>query len=90
MAMQYYICSTEQIISEGKLVEYGGKEKKGTDKNEALTAYYQKLSNVSAALGKTHTYMNIQIVNSVNGEIKSDVIGEYLLELPTSSNSEEG
>lgn len=83
MAMQYYIDSTEQIIQDSELAEYGGKEKVGTDENTALSKYYKKLSDVSADIGNIHTYMNIKVVNSVGGEIKSDEVGQYLTELPS-------
>ncbi len=89
MAMQYYIDTTEQIIKDGALAEYGGKEKAGTDESSALSKYYKKLSDVSADIGNVHTYMNAKLVNSVGGEIKSDEVGQYLTELPTTTTGEE-
>ena len=74
--MKYYIETIEQIIKEGELQEYGTTEKVA-DENSALSKYYTKLANVSADLGKNHTYMNIKIVNSYGVEIKRDQVGNY-------------
>lgn len=77
--MQYYIETIEQIYKDEAYSEYGGTEKVA-DENTALSKYYTKLSNVAADLGKGHTYMLIKIINSVGGEVKSDVIGQYITE----------
>ena len=75
--MQYYINTIEQTKdSEGKLAEYG-KSEKVSDYNTALSKFYTKLSNVSADIGKNHTYMHISIVNSQGFENKSDTVGTY-------------
>lgn len=75
--MRFYLDTIEQIIGEGgALSEYGAREKKN-DEQSALTAFYQKLSNVAADLGKGHTYMDIKIVNSEGGCIKKDAVGAY-------------
>lgn len=79
--MQYYIETIEQIYKDGAYSEYGGTEKVA-DENTALSKYYTKLSNVAADLGQNHTYMLIKIVNSVGGEVKSDVIGQYVTDEP--------
>lgn len=83
--MKYYIRTTEQILSEGALAEYGGTERVD-DEPSALSKYYKKLSDVSADIGKNHTYMNIEIRNSVNGFVKSEEIGTY----QNDEESEEG
>lgn len=77
--MQFYIDSIEQIIKDGAHTEYGGREKVG-DENTALSKYYKKLSDVSADLGKNHTYMDIKITNSLGGIVKKDQIGKYVEE----------
>lgn len=74
--MKFYIQTIEQVQSENVLSEYGATEKVNTEE-AALTKFYQKLSNVSADLGKGHTYMDIKIVNSDGGCIKKDQIGQY-------------
>lgn len=79
--MKFYIDTIEQIINEGSVTEYGAREKKN-DEQSALTAFYQKLSNVAADLGKGHTYMDIKIVNSEGGCIKKDQVGQYQNEQP--------
>lgn len=79
--MQFYIQTIEQIYKDEAYSEYGGTEKVA-DENTALSKYYTKLSNVAADLGVNHTYMNIKLINSVGGEIKSDVIGQYVTEEP--------
>lgn len=81
--MAFYIDTIEQIKgSDGALTEYGKREKV-KDLNTALSKFYTTLANVSADLGKNHTYMSIKIVNSYDGIVKSDNVGDYQLE-PTS------
>ena len=75
--MQYYINTIEQTKdSEGNLAEYG-KSEKVSDYNSALTKFYKKLSDVSADIGKNHTYMHISIVNAQGFEKKTDTVGTY-------------
>jgi len=75
--MKYYIDTIEQIKgeTEGTFTEYGKREKIDTE-SSALTAFYQKLANVSASA--THQFMDIRIVNSEGGCIKRDAIGQYI------------
>ena len=75
--MKFYIQAIEQIYDkDGNLTEYGTTEKVGTEQ-EALTKFYKKLSDTSAAIGKSHTYMDIKIINSLGGCIKKDAVGKY-------------
>ena len=77
--MKYYMESVEQIISAEEAsgyIEYG-KIEKNDDYNSALSKYYKKLSDVAAALGKTHAYIRISITDSVGCSMKFDVLGEY-------------
>ena len=79
--MKFYIDTIEQIKDEeeGTYTEYGNREKVA-DEQTAMSKFYKKLSDVSADLGKNHTYMDIKIVNSLGGIIKKDSIGEYISE----------
>lgn len=77
--MAFYIDTIEQIIKDGEHAEYGGREKVG-DENTALSKFYKKLSDVSADIGKNHTYMDIKITNSLGGIIKKDSVGAYVEE----------
>lgn len=79
--MKFYIDTIEQIKgeTEGTYTEYGGREKVA-DEQTAMSKFYKKLSDVSADLGKNHSYMDIKIVNSLGGIIKKDSIGEYIPE----------
>lgn len=76
--MKYYIQTIEQIKgeTEGTYTEYGNTEKVN-DEQVALSKFYKKLSDVSAALGKTHVFMDIKIVNSIGGCVKKDSVGAY-------------
>ena len=80
--MKYYIVTIEQINAEGGYSEYGKVEKVDTEEM-ALSKFYKKLSDVSADLGKAHTYMDIKIFNSEGGCIKRDAVGAYQTEQPT-------
>lgn len=79
--MQYYIETIEQINKDGAISEYGATEKVA-DETLALSNYYKKLSDVSADIGKNHTYMTIKVVNSYGVVIKSDTIGSYVDKIP--------
>ena len=76
--MKYYIQTIEQINGEeeGTFTEYANVSKENTEE-AALSKFYKKLSDVSAALGKTHVFMDIKIVNSVGGCVKRDSVGTY-------------
>lgn len=75
--MAFYIDTIEQIIKDGAYAEYGGREKVA-DENTALSKFYKKLSDVSADIGKNHTYMDIKITNSLGGIVKKDSVGTYV------------
>ena len=77
--MQYYINTIEQIINDDKksYSEYGATEKVADDAL-ALSKYYTKLANVAADIGKKHTYMHIQIINSDGFAIKAEKVGTYI------------
>lgn len=74
--MKYYIHTIEQITKDEEISEYS-KSEKVDDYPTALSKYYKKLSDVSADLGKNHTYMNISILNSVGNILKKDEVGAY-------------
>ena len=74
--MKYYIHTIEQITKDGEISEYS-KSEKVDDYSTALSKYYKKLSDVSADLGKNHTYMNISIMNSTGNVLKKDEVGAY-------------
>ena len=86
--MNNYILAIEQIIKEEKPTEYAN-VKKYDDEQSALTKYYEMLSNVSADLGKSHTYMNIKIIDSYGVVLKEDIVGKYLYHLPKDEPTEE-
>lgn len=75
--MKFYIQTIEQITKNNEISEFGATEKVDTEQ-AALTKFYKKLSDVAADIGKSHTYMDIKIVNSLGGCIKKDSIGEYV------------
>jgi len=52
-------------------------QKKVNDLNPAQSKYYKKLSDVSADIGKNHTYMNIKIVSSFGVIVKEDTVENY-------------
>ena len=77
--MKYYVFTIEQIKgqTEGAYDEYAS-TKKYADEQSAQVYFYQRCAEVSNALGKTHTYMDIKIVNSEGGITKKDTIGSYI------------
>jgi hypothetical protein len=79
--MKYYIYSIEQIIKNGELQEYATSEKVESEQL-SISKYYKKLSDVAADIGKNHTFMEIRVFNSIGGNLKHDVIGKYLEQLP--------
>lgn len=79
--MKYYLLKIEQTLIDGVLNEYASTTKYN-DLQSCEVAYYQALANVSADLGKNHTFMAIKIVDSLGNPIKSENIGAYLTEVP--------
>lgn len=77
--MKYYIQTIEQTNIEGVLNEYG-KTEKVDDESTAFVKFYTRCSEVANAIGKTHTYMNIRIVNSYGVVVKEDTVGNYVTE----------
>ena len=79
--MAYYIDTIEQVKAEdGKINEYGKREKEGDDLNVVLSNFFTKLANVSNDIGddKKHYFMDIRIVDSHGGVIKKDQVGTYV------------
>lgn len=82
--MKFYLDTIEQIYNkeqEGTYIEYGNRTAKA-DETAALIEYYEKLKNVSNALGKTHVYLDARIINSVGGVLKHDSLGSYMSDTP--------
>jgi hypothetical protein len=82
--MKYYIETIEQITKEdGSIEEYAGIKSYGT-LTEAEVKYHEKLMNVINALGKTHLYMYIRIINSygVVADKNEYTVGAYQNETP--------
>lgn len=79
--MKYYLLKIEQTLIDGVLNEYSNVAKQ-TTLQACEVAYYQALANVSADLGKNHTFMAIRIVDSLGNVIKAENIGAYLTEVP--------
>lgn len=77
--MAYYVLIIEQIKgeSEGTYNEYAN-VKKYADEQSALVYFYTRCSEIANALGKTHYYGHIKVVNSLGGVIKQDTIGKYV------------
>ncbi len=85
--MKYYLLKIEQTLVDGVLNEYSSVSKHN-DLKSCEVAYYQALANVSADLGKNHTFMAIRIVGSLGNTIKAENIGDYLTEVPTEEITE--
>ena len=77
--MNYYITKIEQIISNGAYTEYANTEKVAT-LSLTETKFFQALANVSADIGKNHTYMLIEIKDSLGNIIRKDVVGRYVVD----------
>ena len=77
--MAYYVLTIEQIKgeSEGTYNEYAN-VKKYADEQSALVYFYTRCSEIANALGKTHYYGHIKVVNSLGGVTKQDTIGQYV------------
>jgi hypothetical protein len=75
--MSYYVFTIEQVKADEGYSEYAATPKKYSDQQSAEVHFYQRCAEVSNALGKTHTWMDIRIVNSVGTLLKKDQIGQY-------------
>lgn len=82
--MAYYVDKIEQVVgtAEEPINEYGSRTKKDSY-DEALTAFYTALTNVSNDIhvkdddGKKHYFMDIRIVDGKGGVVKKDAVGQY-------------
>ena len=79
--MKYYVLVIEQIKGEeeGSYNEYAG-VKKYADQQSAEVYFYTRCSEIANAIGKTHYYGHLKIMNSLGGVIKQDTIGKYVEE----------
>ena len=81
--MAFYIDTIEQVKAENGVNEYGKREKQNGTYEQALSAYYTKLSNVSNDIiteetpDKNHYFMDIRIVDSKGGVKKKDRVGSF-------------
>jgi len=77
--MAYYVLIIEQIKgeSEGTYNEYAS-VKKYADEQSAEVYFYTRCSEIANAIGKTHYYGHLKIMNSLGGVIKQDTIGKYV------------
>ena len=81
--MAFYIDTIEQVKAETGVNEYGKREKQNGTYEQALSAYYTKLSNVSNDIiteetpDKNHYFMDIRIVDSKGGAKKKDRVGSF-------------
>lgn len=77
--MKYYVLVIEQIKGEeeGTYNEYAG-VKKYADQQSAEVYFYTRCSEIANAIGKTHYYGHLKIMNSLGGVVKQDTIGKYV------------
>lgn len=77
--MAYYVLTIEQVKgeSEGTYNEYAN-VKKYADEQSALVYFYTRCSEIANALGKTHYYGHIKVVNSLGGVTKQDTMVSML------------
>ena len=82
--MAYYIDTIEQVKGEeeGTINEYGKREKQSGTFEQAQSAFFTKLANVSNDLvtidsSKKHYFMDIRIVDSKGGVLEKKSIGTY-------------
>jgi hypothetical protein len=77
--MAYYVLIIEQIKgeTEGTYSEYAN-VKKYADEQSAEVYFYTRCSEIVNAIGKTHYYGHLKIMNSLGGVIKQDTIGQYV------------
>lgn len=79
----YYIDTIEQTKGEeeGKINEFGKREKHNLPLEQVQAKFYKKLSDVSADLitidpAKNHYYMDIRITDTSGGVIQKDSVGQ--------------
>lgn len=80
--MAFYIDTIEQVkTEEGKVNEYGKREKKDGTFEQVESSYFTKLANVANDLitpenpDKNHYYMDIRIVDSTGGVLEKKTLG---------------
>ena len=77
--MKYYVLVIEQTEQDNTKNEYAN-VKKYDDQQSAEVYFYTRCSEIANAIGKTHLYGHLKIMNSLGGVIKQDTIGKYVNE----------
>ena len=77
--MKYYVITFEQVHNDnGSIGEYVTKSDPMTEK-QAKTAFYNKCAAVNSDLSDNgHTFMKIDMANSIGGIVKQDTLGAYV------------
>ena len=74
--MAYYVLVIEQIEKDGEVTEYAN-TKKYSDEQSAMVYFYTRCSEIANAIGETHIFGHLKVMNSLGGIIKFDSIGTY-------------
>lgn len=75
MNTKFYTFFIEQTNTNGTLGEYSGTTGYASHQ-AAQVAYFEKLKNVSADIGKAHTYCYAEIRDSFGNVYEKNVLGE--------------
>ena len=80
--MSYYVLTIEQAKDKDnpEVTNEYANVKKYADQQSAEVYFYTRCSEIANALGKTHYYGHLKIMNSLGGVIKQDTIGKYVNE----------
>lgn len=87
MNNKFYTFFIEQTQNGDALAEYSGTTSYASHQ-AAQVAYFDKLKNVSADIGKAHTYCFAEIRDSFGNRYENNVLGERVM--PESAPEVEG
>lgn len=81
METKFYTLFIEQTQNGGTLGEYSGTNGYASHQ-AAQVAYFDKLKNVSADIGKAHTYCYAEIRDSFGNVYEKNVLGQRVMPEP--------
>ena len=81
METKFYTFFIEQILTNGEYSEYSSTTGYASHK-AAQVAYFDKMKNVSNAMGNTHQYCLAYICDSFGNKFESNVLGERVMPAP--------
>ena len=71
----YFVETKEEIYTDDGLSQYAKSEKVTGDMNLAKSKYFKKCSDLSADIGKGHTYARVRLTDMYDNDLDHTLLG---------------